>query len=170
MADDPQDAVVEPEPVVAEDPVDTSDRLQTVAEATAEEAREKAQELREAQETDDPNDDIAAARPEEGTAVAVPEAVVEVDEPDEPTVKLQLADSFKVPVLEEYTDEQGRPRGRVAGYEAPEDVRIAVASYDPDEDSDWVDEDGYVVLDSVVEVPKHIAVQITGNPAVEVVD
>lgn len=169
MADETKnDAAVDEAP--ASKAADPADALQTVEEASPEEAKAKAKVLREAQATDDPNDDLVAARPEEGRDIAVPAAVVEAAEPDEPTVKVRLVDSFVVPVLEEYEDEQGRPRGRVAGYEAPSDVRISVASFDPDKDKDFVDEDGYVALDGVVELPQHIANQVLGSPAVEVAE
>ena len=149
--------------------VDTSSTLQTVKEATAEERKAKDEERAAAKESADPVDDLAAAQPDVGTAISVPDVIVEAEEPAEPTVKVKVRDSFTVPVLEEYRDEQDRPRGRIKGYEAPTDVRIAVAQYDPETDKE-VDEDGYIAISGTVELPQHLADQVLGSVAVEVAE
>lgn len=151
------DAPVTDEPVKAV--------IDEIEEPTREEVKAKEEELASARETDDPNDDLDAARPDEGTPVSVPDALIEVEPPEEPTVDLVVADNFKIPVLEEYTDEQGRPRGRVAGYEAPDDLKVSLSSFDAE--ADYVDEDGYVTLPATV--PASVAAELTDNPAVEVV-
>lgn len=161
MADETQN-----DPVVE----DTSGPLQTVEEATPAEAADKAQELKEAHASDNPNDDLAAARPDEGTEISVPPDVVSAEEPEEPTVKVKPSKDFKVPVLEEYEDEQGRTRGKVAGYETPSDLRLSVSIYDPEADSEWVDEDGYIAISKVTDLPRHLAAQIADHPAVEVAE
>lgn len=170
-ADKASDAVDQADAQATSTPVPERAPGQPVAEATREEARAAAKEQSDAAKTADPNDDIQAAAIDVGREIAVPAAVQDVEEPDEPTVKVRLNPNFKVPVLEEYQDEQGRPRGRVKGYEAPSEAAVAVASAIPDEDDEYVDDDGRVVVSSsAVVVPAHLAADLETSPAVEVVD
>lgn len=170
-ADKASDAVDQADAQVTSTPVPEQAPGQPVAEPTPEQVKAAEKELKEAAKTDDPNDDIQAAAIDVGREISVPGAVQEAETPEEPTVKVRLNPNFKVPVLEEYQDEQGRPRGRVKGYDAPSEVAVAVASVVPDDDDEFVDDEGRVVLSSsAVEVPAHLAADLETSPAVEVVD
>lgn len=147
------DPVLADEAPVVEDPVPDPVDVQTADE-----------EAQAAKETVDPNDDIQAAGIDVDREISVPPTVIDAEAPPEPTVKFAVNPEFKVPVLEEYVDDQGVNRGRVKEWSAPEgDIRISVSTYDPEVDT-VVDEDGYVTLPA--EVPQHIAVQIENHPAV----
>jgi hypothetical protein len=117
-------------------------------------------------EEGDPNEGVLEAQPEPGTEIAVPSATVDAEAPEEPTVSLVVNADFTVPVLEEYQDDKGRPRGRVKGYEAPTDLRVYSAAAPPD--ADYVDEDGYVTLPATV--PASVASDLLTSPAVEAKD
>lgn len=134
---------------------------------SVEEVKSKDEERKEARASDDPNDDIDVSRPDVGREVSVDTDYTIDEEPPAPEpVKVELNPDFKVPELEEYTDEQGRPRGRVKGYVKPEgDVRVYVASAEAG--SDYADDDGYVTLPA--SVPPHVATSLAGHPAVKVV-
>jgi hypothetical protein len=151
MADQDEQALTDEE-IVVEDPT-----------TVVEDVKAAEEERQDAQATDDPNDNIAAATTDVGREIAVPSEVADADAPPEETVTVSLNDNFKVPVYEEYTDDKGVTHGRVASYEAPSDVRIYVASADA---VGIGDEDGYITLPS--EVPASVGTSLENNPAVVV--
>lgn len=139
--------------------------LDVVEEPTVEEVKVADQERKDAQVTDDPNDDLAAASIDVDREVSVStDYTIDEEAPEEPTVEVKINPNFKVVELEEYTDDQGRPRGRVKGYNPPTDLRVysAVAH-----EQGVSDEDGYVVVPATV--PASVGADLAASPAVEVV-
>jgi hypothetical protein len=143
--------VLTTEEVAAEEPT-TDWEVQQAAEAETKAARETA----------DPNDDLAAARTDEGREVPIVPETVDVEPEEQPPVALELNTEFKVPVLEEYTDDKGVQRGKIAGYEAPSDVKIYTAAGHA---LGITDDDGYITLPA--DVPPAVAADLQNNPAVK---
>lgn len=138
--------------------------LDVVDEPTVEQVKAADKERKDAQATSDPNDDLAAASIDVDREVNVSTAyTLDAEAPEEPKVEVKINPNFKVVELEEYTDDQGRPRGRVKGYNAPTEIRVysAVAH-----EQGVSDESGYVTLPATV--PASVASDLAASPAVEV--
>jgi hypothetical protein len=147
---DTDEQVLTDEEIVEEDP--TTD-APTLADAQ--------EEWDAAQETEDPNDNLEAARTDVGREINVPPTHVGAEAPEPEKVSVSLNPEFTEPTYEEYVDDKGVTHGKVGEAVAPEgDVKV----YSATAEALGLGEDGYITLPA--EVPPSVAADLEGSPAV----